>query len=165
EEFGTSVGDNVNLDFAWPDYQTRMRARIVGANLEKRHIQFIDFNAQFFLRINKLVPPAMTGSRFHRVQNDSGRLSVAELWTSHTKDTLIFDHDGRIEVLLNGEKYYFQVTKDQQIVPVKGISIAALSSIFVFLANVPNPSRRIQGLIEGLAVILDMHERRKLGTD
>src|SRR6185437_9159394 len=82
----------------------RKRARMVGVTFDNRHLQFVDFNAQFFLEINKLVPPATIGHGFHQVADKSGHLAAAEMWTSQGNDTLVFHRDGLIELSLQGEK-------------------------------------------------------------
>ncbi len=168
DRLGTTVGEVISLDFIWPAFRTTMRARIVGITLDNRHLQFVDFDAQFFLHINQLVPPAMAGSRFRQVQNKSGRLAAAEMWTSHMSDTLIFGHDDSAELSIKGEKFRWRpldLANDQPGSSGRVASLnenSKLASIYVMLANFPNPSNRVLLLMERIASQIEARERRRV---
>ena len=164
---GSTVDEIIPLDFVWPNFQVRKHARIVGVTYDNRHLQFVDFNAKFFLQINQLVPPAMVGHRFHRVGNKSGRLAAAEMWTSHSNDTLVFHHDGIAVLTLEGENIRWNLSADSgTVAPDTKMSITQLSFVYVLLANLPNPSDRVANLIEKLATRLAIleHTHKRDGT-
>ncbi len=163
DRLGSTVGEIIPLDFVWPTGSIRKRARIVGVTYDNRHLQFVDFNAQFFLQINKLVPPAMLGNSFHQVSNKSGYLAAAEMWTSQSNNTLVFHHDGLVELTFGGEKIRWGTANGRD----TKMNLAQLSYIYVVLANMPSPSQRLNLLIEKLATQIAVLEyaQKKDGTD
>lgn len=150
ERFGNEVGEVVMLNLVWEDFSTKVRARIVGANLQRRHLQFVDFNAQAFLRITNLSKPAYLGTRFHRVHDDVGQLQALELWVGPTNETLAFYSVGAFaELTINADKYSFYrgrvATSNKNNEPVHH---SILCDIIVLLVNLPEPTQHIKELAE-----------------
>lgn len=150
EIFGTDVGELILLNLVWDDLSTKVRTRIVGANLQRRHLQFVDFNAQAFLRITNLSKPAYLGTRFHRVQDDVGQLQALELWVGPTNETLVFNNEGPFaELTINSDKFSF--SKDSPIVSTKTngtVHHSVLCDIVALLANFPESTQRVKDLTE-----------------
>lgn len=150
EKFGQEVGEIIMLQINWPDTTCKIRARIVGANQQRRHLQFVDFNAQAFLRISNLSKPAYLGTRFHKVRDEVGQLQALELWVGPTNETLAFYNEGPFaELTIRGEKLCFKrgsattSSKHNTIVDV-----ATLWDVVIMLANIPQGSNYIRDLIE-----------------
>jgi len=156
EKFGTTVGDVVMLELSWPDFTTKIRARLVGANMQRRHLQFIDFHAQAFLRISKLIKPGYAGARFHRVRDENGQLNSEELWLGPTGETLNFSHITHFaELSLNNEKILFK--RGSPSVNAKTgnpIAPALLDEILVMVTNFPESTERVKELLEIIEVEL-----------
>lgn len=153
EQFGTQVGEVVNLEFTWSDFTTKLRARLVGANLQRRHLQFVDFNAQAFLRISQLVKSGHTGQRFHRVRNDSGTLQADEMWLGPAGETLVFKTaDSPAELTLESrDKFHLKKDQITLLAATKSpVSPAQLNDLMIMLANFPQPTEKIKQLVESL---------------
>ncbi len=152
EQFGQQIGEVVNLEFSWDDFSTKIRARVVGANLQRRHIQFVDFNAQAFLRISLLVKSGHLGQRFHRVRNDSGTLQAEEMWLGPTGETLVFlSKETAAELSLNKEKFLIQ--KGQPTLNAFNkhpVAPSLMHDLMILLANFPQPTANVKELIESL---------------
>jgi len=150
EQLGYEVGEVISLDFTWPDFSTKVRARIVGANLQKRHLQFVDFNPQAFLKISLLVKPGHMGQRFHRVRNDSGTLQAQEMWLGPTGETLVFVIGGdAVELTYGKEKIRMQKGAPTfSLLSQRPVSFTQLHEILVMLVNFPGLTARIKELIE-----------------
>lgn len=152
EQFGDEVGDAVQLEFTWQDFTTKVRSRVVGANLQRRHIQFIDFNAQAFLRINQLVKAGHLGQRFHQVRNDSGTLQAIEMWIGPTGESLVFTTDAKpAELSLGRDK--FLISKNAPTLFAhnqKPIPPSMLNELLILFANFPKLSPFVKELVEVL---------------
>jgi hypothetical protein len=166
EKFGTTVGEIVHLELQWPDIKVKVRAQIMGVNLQRRHVQFVDFQAAAFLRISKLVKPGYTGSRFHRVHDDIGQLDSLELWVGPTGETLNFTKSTRYaELTLQNEKILFQrgrpalYAKNNEPIPV-----VLLDDILVMIANLPDASERVKELLEIIEVEMRAVTPKKTGS-
>jgi hypothetical protein len=161
EQFGSQVGEIVNLDFTWPDLSTKLRARIVGANLQKRHLQFVDFNPQAFLKISLLVKSGHLGQRFHRVRNDSGTLQADEMWLGPTGETLVFPPGAkRAELSYAKENVTIQKgAPTRSGAALRPAPVSQLHDVLIMFANFPGLTPRIKELVE----ILDL-EIRNLST-
>lgn len=165
EKFGDEVGKIVMLEMVWDDFSTKVRARLVGANLQRRHLQFVDFNAQAFLRISKLTKPAYLGSRFHQVHDKLGKLDTNELWIGPTGESLSFPKSGVFaELTLNGQKMKFKRGQPTLFeINSRPVAQENLNEILIALANFPQNSPRIKELLEILEVELRSLSPRKTG--
>lgn len=151
ERFGQEVGEVIIIQMEWADFSTKVRARIVGANQQRRHLQFVDFNAQAFLRITNLSKPAYLGTRFHRVRDEAGRIQAIEFWVGPTNESLSFYSEGPFAeyAASNGDKFTFRrgsatlSAKTGLLVPP-----SILCDLIVLLANLPEQTRCVHELIE-----------------
>jgi hypothetical protein len=166
EKFGTTVGEIVHLELEWTDLKVKVRAQIMGINLQRRHVQFVDFQAAAFLRISKLIKPGYTGNRFHRVHDDIGQLDSLELWVGPTGETLNFTKSSSYaELTLQNEKILFQrgrpalYAKNNEPIPVM-----LLDDVLVMIANLPEPSERVKELLEIVEVEMRAVTPKKTGT-
>ncbi len=152
DEFGDEVGEVVVLGFFWPDFSTKIRCRLVGANLQRRHIQFVDFNPQAFLRIGQIVKAGHMGQRFHRVHNDSGTLQAEEMWVGPTGESLVFtSKENPAELSINKEKILIKSgSKTISALTKKPISSVQVQETLVLLANFPKLSPNVKQLVEAL---------------
>ncbi|MCB0350900.1 MAG: hypothetical protein KDD38_06940 [Bdellovibrionales bacterium] len=165
ERFGDSIGEVIMIELEWDDFSTKIRTRIVGANLQRRHLQFIDFNAQAFLRISKLTKPGYLGSRFHQVEDHDGKLQAIELWVGPTGESLVFPREGAFaELTINGEKINFRRGTPTHLASNNApISVERLHDILVIIANLPRYSTRAKDLLEIIEDELRALHSRKAG--
>jgi hypothetical protein len=151
ERFGQSVGEIVMITLAWPDFQTKVRTCVVGVNQHRRHLQFVDFNAQAFLRITSLTKAAYIGTRFHRVRDEVGQLQALELWIGPTSESLAFYNVGPFaELAINGEKFSFRRDGKTTSSNSERISKVVLYDVVVMLSNFSGQTDRVKQLIEKL---------------
>jgi len=166
KNFGTEVGDVVVLHFEWPDFKSKVRARLVGAHMDFRHLQFVDFDPQVFLRVSQMIKPGHLGGRFYRVQDGTGQLQAAELWVGPAQESLIFGGENtHFAVLaLHGEKIVFHAQPSPAILK-KGepLSPTALSDLLVLLANLPKPTPLVRSLVELVDTVSQKSVQRKTG--
>ncbi len=165
DKFGSSVGEIVTLDVAWPDFNCRVRARVVGATPHKRHLQFMDLNAQAFLRITKLVKPGYAGSCFHRVRDEQGQIDAHELWVGSGSESLVFPKAGVFaELTLNGEKINFQKNQTARYTDSNNtLKPEALTEIFVTVCNLGEHTARVKSLLEIIEAEMRNAKARKTG--
>jgi hypothetical protein len=155
---GETVGEIINLELRWPDMNAKLRARIVGANLHRRHIQFVDFNPNVFVRISQLIKSGFLGSKFFKVDTSRSNVAAEELWIGPTNESLVFHRQGQnlplAELHVNGEIYEFQ---PGQLPTVKSsgqpIMSGVLSELLVLLANLRDPTHNVRNLIERLQAL------------
>ncbi len=151
ERFGQEVGEVIILTMEWSDFSTKVRARIVGANQQRRHLQFVDFNAQAFLRITHLSKPAYLATRFHRVRDDVGRIQALEFWVGPTNETLAFYGEGPFAEYTSSNNDKFTFLRGSATLSSKtGLLVppAILCDLIVLLANLPQPTACVRELIE-----------------
>jgi hypothetical protein len=162
---GETVGEIIMLELRWIDMTVKLRARIVGANLHRRHIQFVDFNANVFVRISQLIKSGFLGSKFFKVDTQRSNVAAEELWIGPTNESLVFHKQGQslplAELHLSGEIYEFQpghlptIKSSGQV-----INSAILSELLVLLANLRDPSHNVRDLIERLQMLYQKPQRR-----
>ncbi len=166
---GNSVGDLLNIELRWPDTTVKVRSRLVGANLHRRHLQFVDFNANIFVRVSQLIKSGFLGSKFHKVDTHNSNVVAEELWIGPTSESLVFHRRAEnfpvAELQMNGDVYEFHpgqlpvVKKTGQVTSAK-----MLSEILVLLANIKDPSHNVRDLIERLQSIYHKPQHMRSGT-
>jgi hypothetical protein len=149
---GFEVGQIFKINMIWSDFSTSMKAKVVGVVLNKRHIQFIDFNAPAFVRISDLVKPGFLGQKFYKVDNFNGQLDALEMWIGPTNDTLIFlDNQILAEYNTNKVKILFPANEPPEFaVGSRRLESKDLKDLFVQISNFRNPSPRVLKLIHYL---------------
>lgn len=146
---GQSVGTEFNLDLDWGNAKFTTRARVVGAQFERRHIQFVDFNPEVFRRISTLIRPAFVGSRFRKVQSQFLTPTVSELWTGYGNDNLKIGSPGNSHFLvLYGTSYELHPDEIFWSSGPNKVSQQMQSEILITLVNIPGPSNELKLLIE-----------------
>jgi hypothetical protein len=165
EKFGAAVGEAIYLDLKWDDLTVKTRCRIVGVNLHRRHIQFVDFNAQSFLKISKLVKPGYLGGRFHRVRDDLGQIAAVELWVGPSSESLVFPKIGAFaELTLSGEKVMFNKDRKACFATSQNpIPVEMLSDLLIIIANLPEHTDKVKELLELIEVEMRSQATRKTG--
>ena len=171
ELLGSSVGSIVHLELQWGSSKIDTQARVVSAQLQRRHIQFVDFNATAFVRISKLIKPGFLGTRFHRVHDNNAMLDADELWVGPTGESLLFPRG-------SSETHVANLTMANQTLVVEKsnrpywqdsnqvVDRATLGDILILLSNFPEPTAHIKSLIEKLQLHYEIGERQKAtGTD
>lgn len=165
EAFGTEVGDVVAVELIWDDFSTKIRSRVVGINMQRRHLQFVDFNAQAFLRISRLVKPGYLGNRFHIVKDDVGSLQATELWIGPTGENLTFFGTDKIaELTLNGQKLTFTQAKTILYNETALAPYALIEEALVIVANFPESTHNTKKLLDILELNLKNVTQKKSGT-
>lgn len=168
---GTQVGAVIFLDLRWPDYTARMKCRIVGANLQRRHIQFIEFNQTVADRINHIVEAGLPGAKFYLVQNPTEGSSVEaeEIWLDSAGNNLTFArstqngelahlHFDHLKIEFYAQKWPFHTENQRLLTPEE------LSEILLLFANFKNPSPRVRYLIEKLNYFYLRPKVKKTGS-
>ena len=91
-QFGQQVGQEVVVHLDWGHYQTQLQAKMVGVNLQLRHIQFIDIDHKALGLLRKIIAPGYVAEKMRRVKHEEShlRLSVEEIWLGDGGETLIF---------------------------------------------------------------------------
>jgi hypothetical protein len=155
---GAKAGETLVLELRWSDgLSVRLRSRIVSIHLDRRHIQFVDFNAPAFLKISALTRPGYHGSRFHKVADERKIVDAEELWIGPSHDTLVFlkaPHGHSAELQLGPVKWLFyknNLQGDNQQHPTQ----SQLEEILVILCNISKSQGRIQTLIDLVINLLD----------
>ena len=140
DQFGGDIGDILPLDIRWSDFSIRVRGRIVGVQSQKRHIQFVDFDAQLYLRISHIVNVGQLGHGFHIVRNESGSLQADEMWLSTTGDSIVFfKNDPMPEITLSKEKINFA-----------DLSLGRTRDLIALFANFQSLTPRVKQVLEVL---------------
>ena len=154
---GSHVGKELRITLSWPDYTAEILSRVVGAHLERRHIQFVDFDALVFQKISSLIKPAFLGSQFRRV-NAKVDKSPQELWVGTNGDSLVLAHSQLKEAdTLRLDKQVF-LLKDGQWQNGEGLPCnqSELNQILICLSNISSPSERLQKiLVQSQALYLE----------
>lgn len=165
ERLGSTVGEIITLEFSWNDTSIKTRGRLVGATLQRRHIQFIDFNPQLFLRISQLVKPGYLGSRFHRVLDMSGQLHADEMWLGPNNESLVFLED-RATLTLGQERIVFQRGRPATFLKNdEPLKISLINECLVMISNFPELTDRAKTLLETIETELKTTQPARTGTD
>jgi hypothetical protein len=170
---GETVGETITLELRWADTTINLRSRVVGANLHRRHIQFVDFNPTVFVRISALIKPGFLGSKFFKVDTQRANIAATELWIGPTNESLVFHKPGSgptgaplpyAELHVNGENYEFnlgqlpKIKSTGQIIPS-----GMLSELLVLLCNLRDPTEKVRDLIERNQALYQNPQKRQLG--
>lgn len=170
ELLGNAVGSVIHLELHWPDTKISAQSRVVSAQLQRRHIQFVDFNATAFVRISKMIKPGFLGSRFHRVHDNNSMLDADELWVGPTGESLLFPRQASNSHLANltmanqtlviekNNRPYWQDTNQV-------VDRHTLGDILILLSNFPEPTTLVKNLVEKLQLHYELHDRKATGTD
>lgn len=163
-QLGNNVGNTIVLELKWDDYKAKIRSRIVGANLHRRHIQFVDHNSHVESRINKVVESALPGTKFyqaHTVLPGSSRttlLQYDEIWLDSAGNSLQFiksTEQGELaELMYNGKHTVFYVNKwPFEKTNKRNLTPNEVAELIVLIANFKNPTARIRYLVEKMNLI------------
>jgi len=155
EKLTSAIGEITFFELRWADLSVEAKARVVGAQFQRRHVQFIDFNPQDFVRISQLLKPGFVVSRFHRVQDDQRVLEAQELWIGPTGESLLFPalKPTMDPITYNNGKRNIFITKPNR--PHysdtnEAMTQTQLSDLLLTLANFPETTRHLKDLIEYL---------------
>jgi hypothetical protein len=151
----SETGTIIKLKLSWPQEEKYIRARIVAAQLQRRHLQFIDFDPELHKRLNTLIAPGHLGSQFRLVENVNNIMVTSEFWLGPNNESIVFDKE-------YGGHVFAKIIIEHKIyaIPIKEMpyhesadrfaSLNEISKLLVLLANIPKPSERIKALIEHL---------------
>ncbi len=151
DHLGPSAGIEVDLRLIWPDGERPVRARIVSAVHNRRHIQFIDLPADLVTIIKSAIAPgvlALTMKPLMDLAETHLSIHAQEVWTSLNGECLTFLDDVHVgaELYLDGKNFKF--LRDSW--PVNKENLPAtpreVEHILVFLENVPQPSKALTDL-------------------
>lgn len=173
EKLGHTVGTYVYLTLMWDDISIEVKSRMVGAQFQRRHIQFSDFQPAAFVRISQAIKPGFLGSRFHLVKDQNSMLDVSELWVGPTGESLSFpkktgNNTGeKISALFSTGTSTLTITQNSR--PFwnennQPISKQQLSDILIMLSNFNDPSDKVKRLIEKLQEHYHISSFSKTGT-
>ncbi|MEK6554201.1 MAG: hypothetical protein AABZ31_03085 [Bdellovibrionota bacterium] len=159
-QLGSTVGETIHLELRWVDYTAKIKSRIVGANLQRRHIQFTDFNMTATSRINRAVEYGLPGAKFYQahqvtINPQLSSIDALEVWLDQVGNSIVFPKPDKqphlAEFTYNNKKFFFSAHQW----PIDGqtsrlLTPEEISEVLILLANFKNPSPRIRYLIEKL---------------
>jgi hypothetical protein len=158
EKLGHQAGEITTVRLIWSNLTVSTKAKVVGAQFQRRHVQFVDFNPAAFVRISKLIKPGFLGSRFRCVKDDAQLLTSPEVWIGPAGESLTFP---RSDQSATPEVIFFDGQRSMRLKPYawpeameggQPLSESNVSDLMITLANFPQPTLRIKTLIE------DLHE-------
>lgn len=166
---GTTVGEMIYLEFKWKDISVKIRSRVVGANLQRRHIQFVDTHVILSSRLQRAVQLGHPGTKFHRVQLATKNIEATEIWMDAAGSSLIFRDPEQspyfAELAFNGSVMSFDShawpkiklqSSNGKTETIRDMTMTELSETLLLLANVKDASSNVQFLVERLH---HFHER------
>jgi hypothetical protein len=155
ELLGPSIGQEVVLTLRWSDSEDQIRARIVSRVDHCRHIQFLDLPISRQEQIKVLIAPGIAGLEMRPANSgfvDGLTVEAQEIWTSLKGDALTIEEDIHrlASAHILGEDIYvlreaWPITKDKS-----PASPRLFEALLLFLANIPNPSKSVKNLQNGL---------------
>ncbi|MCB0341498.1 MAG: PilZ domain-containing protein [Bdellovibrionales bacterium] len=163
-QMGQSVGQKVPITLKWADEQITVNAMVVGVNLNRRHIQFLDLSAPGLVRLSLLLKPGYMGTKFRQVPQDGVDVSIRaeEMWLAPTGETVIFlpvSNDSEVLAEVHFQHHHVEILTDYtpvykvsrgQVVAGQRVSPYYLDELLVCLANFKKPSDRIKDLMRHL---------------
>ncbi len=148
EHLGPSVGVDVELNLNWLNREYRVRSRIVAYVHLRRHIQFMDQNAEMAQLIKQALAPGALGLAIKPLMGaDSTHLDfhAHEAWASLNGESISFVDDVHVaaEIHVGGSEYLFlrnawPVRRDRT-----AATLLEVESLLVFLENIPQPSSNL----------------------
>jgi hypothetical protein len=162
DNLSTEVGHIVELTIAWPDQRETVKARVVAFSRHiNRHLQFQDLSPGALTKISLMVRAGGAGQKLRPapvLKNGPVQLHAVELWTGINGDSIVFHGDGAkvADLTFLNLSMSFYTDIGPRVSPVRnpGQSRPArpleVADALIFLVNIPNPSPRIQRLIETL---------------
>lgn len=161
---GTTVGEMIQLEFRWKDISIKVRSRVVGANLQRRHIQFIDTHHVLKTRLERAVELGHPGTKFHRVQLATKKIEASEIWMDAAGSSLVFrdpEHGSFFaELSFNNRMMSFDSHAWPQTQMAgeakRDMTMSEISETLLLLANFKDASPNVHFLLERLH---HFHER------
>ncbi len=160
---GTTVGEMIYLEFRWKDITVKIRSRVVGANLHRRHIQFVDTHVVLQARLERAVQLGHPGTKFHRVQLAIKNIEASEIWMDAAGSSLVFRDNNQgqyfAELAFNNRIMSFDShawpkiksqTVNAKIEVLRDMTLSELSETLLLLSNIKDASTNVQFLIERL---------------
>ena len=146
---GDQIGNNYNIRIEWPDYTTEIASQIVGAQMLRRHVQFLVFDPILQKRVEHLVPPAFIGSKFRKTDMIF-ESDVDELWVGQADSSLHFvkNKDYSCQLLMEGKSYNFNHQGQWLDYNNTSIDETELNKILICLSNINLPSTNVKKLID-----------------
>jgi hypothetical protein len=173
-QLGTTVGETILLELRWSDFSVKLKSRIVGANLQRRHVQFIDSHTTVTSRINRAVECGLPGAKFYQAHQASkeataSSIDALEVWLDQAGNSLVFpkiDTQANLaEFDYNRKKYHFSANKwPMDVTSNRLLTPEEISEVLILLANFKNPSPRIRYLIEKVNFLHLRPKNHKTGT-
>jgi hypothetical protein len=166
EKLGHAVGAEIKLQIVWPDLRLETKARLVSAQLQRRHIQFSDFSPTGFIRVAQLIKPGFLGSHFHKVNDQNSVLDAEELWIGPTGESLLFPKGSapaqftsmdRVLLIDRHSRPYWRNNNEP-------VDKTELSDLLIMLSNLPAHSTRVKELIEILQRHYEVLHSARTGT-
>lgn len=150
ESLSSSLGDIMSIELSWTNNHKETKAKIVGVNKQRRHLQFINFDAELYIKINSLISPAFLGSKMHQVHARTIPIDCNELWIGPTGESISIYHD---HTKITFKKKTLIMYPGQPVTMGETNALANMSFIsesLVLLSNINKPSQKILSLVEEL---------------
>lgn len=146
---GQSLGTDLELTLRWVEQSFTIKSRVVGAQLQRRHLQFVDFHPEVFKRIAGIIPSAFSGSRFRKINSEYLSSPTAELWTGHGTDNLKIGSLAQVHhLVLNGKTFELHPNEVSWYEGQQRVDSLTQTDILITLSNIPAPSSELKLLIE-----------------
>ena len=175
-QLGSNVGNTILLELHWPDLKAKIKSRVVGANLHRRHIQFIDQNSVAYQRIHKAVELALPGHKFYlshtvnpNLQNHSASVDAVEIWLDSAGNSLCFyqsnEKDEIAKWSYNNESVFFYAQKwPYNKTKERNLTESEIGEALMIWANFKSPSPRIRYITEKLNYLTKRSDLKKTGS-
>jgi hypothetical protein len=173
---GNKIGHEVSLTLGLNNKLNTIRTRMVGVNLEFKHIAFLDFDPQLLIAISQITKPAYLGSNFRLIENNKAIVQSKELWAGPTGETLVFSFVKEHVEYFDGRKRFYISSKNKSAKDGSGLDLteAELFNLILQISNFPDRTKNIKNLLETIFSIIQFRARHhddlnsrtmKIGTD
>lgn len=159
EILGPQIGQDIELTLVWAGKIVPIKARIVGRVDHRRHIQFLTFNAGHVAKLKEAMSSGVRGQSLRPVTNASEfgpTLEAEEAWTSLHGDSVTFEnHVLRFaQIHIAGLQYHIFHQAWPTHENGKPVKAQELERLVLFIANVAQPTTRINQLCEMLQLLI-----------
>jgi hypothetical protein len=153
ELLGPDIGNDVELTLVWNGKIEAIKARIVSRVDDRRHIQFMNFNAGHVCKLKDAMTFGVRGQSLRPsvpATQTEILIEADEIWTSLHGDSVIFEnHVLRLaQIHIAGHQYHIFQQAWPTFANGKPVKALELERLVLFMTNVAQPSPRLKNLNE-----------------
>ncbi|MEQ1664806.1 MAG: hypothetical protein ABL927_05465 [Bdellovibrionales bacterium] len=161
---GNKIGHEVSLTLGLNNKLNTIRVRMVGVNLEFKHITFLDFDPHLLIAISQITKPAYLGSHFRLIENNKALVQSKELWVGPTGETLVFSFIKEHVEYFDGRRRFYISSKNQSAKDGAGLDTTEpeLYELILIISNFPDRTKNIKNLLETVFSIIQFRARHHI---